>query len=344
MNAISTLILMLPFLLAILLANVAEKERSVRVLTFIYLVFLNGLIAAVGLLSVAGAGLFGNDEFANSLQGQNPGVDMAQLRAARLDLAGLILLGASLLAMLALLPPVRRVAARILPMHAENVVHATALSMTATVFGLNFFQMVALSPLLFAATTTEGGVRQLQELGSATYLDVLVFPLLTLSIAAVIGVGLYVRRTQEETLTRLGLAPLTLRQLALAVGVTVVLLGLAILTERLWQAIDPQSLQQVGGVSEALLGNLTGLGGAVAIGAAAGIGEEAFFRGAYQQRMGVVLASLLFASFHVQYGVTPATLLVLVIALVLGVLRQRTSLSVVMVVHFLYNFVSVLLS
>ena len=56
-----------------------------------------------------------------------------------------------------------------------------------------------------------------------------------------------------------------------------------------------------------------------------------------------LLMALLFASFHVQYGLSPATLLVFVIGIILGVLRQRTSLSVCMLVHFLYNATLVLL-
>jgi hypothetical protein len=108
--------------------------------------------------------------------------------------------------------------------------------------------------------------------------------------------------------------------------------------------LDPQGLERVGSLSKALLGNFSGFSGALAIGTAAAIGEETFFRGAYQPRMGIVITSLLFASFHVQYGITPATLLILAMSLILGVLRARTSLSVCVLVHFLYNFTTVLLA
>lgn len=344
MNAIATFMAMLPFLLAILLANLAEKDRSIRILALLYLVFLNGMIAVIGLLSLAAAGMLASEAFVGALQRQNPGMDVAQLRSTRWDVAGMVLVAASAVAMAALLPPVRRWAAQWLPIQADNAVHTTALSMTATAFGLNLFQMIALAPLLFATTATEEGVRRLQEQGGVSYLDVLVFPLLTLMLAALLGVGLYVRRNQEEALARLGLAPLSLPQLGIVVGCTGLMLALAVLTERAWEAVDPVGLRQVGGLSKALLGNFTGLVGAVAIGVSAAIGEEAFFRGAYQPRMGLVPTTLLFASFHVQYGITPATALVLVIGLILGILRQRTSLTVCILVHFLYNFVSVLLS
>jgi membrane protease YdiL (CAAX protease family) len=340
MNAVSTLLLMVPFLLPILLANIAQKESSIRVFNWIYLALLNGLLALIGLGSLVIAAALVNDAFANGLQEQNPLLDVVQLRAARLDVAGIVLLAGCLLSIVVLLPGVRRAVARVLPIDPASAVHTTGLSLTATAFGLNIFQMMALSPLVFAAVNSDRISQQLQQ----GYLDVLVFPLLTFVIAALLGVGVYVRRNQDQALQRLGLTLPTVPHLALVIGTTVSLLIAAIATERIWEMVDPTSLKQVGGLSQALLGNMTGLAGALAIGASAAIGEEMFFRGAYQPRMGIPITALLFASFHVQYGITPATLLVLAIGVVLGVLRQRTSLTVCILVHFLYNFVSVLIS
>jgi membrane protease YdiL (CAAX protease family) len=280
-----------------------------------------------------------NDTLLNQMAQQNPGLNVEQLRQARLDLAGILLILFAVIAIVVLLPKIRTMLAKVLPLHAGNAVHAVALSMTATAFGINLFQMAALSPLIFAAISSEQISEQLQQ----SYLDVLVFPLLTLVIAALLGVGLYIRRNQQQTLERLGLTAPTVRHIGIAAGTTVGLLALSLLTNVAWQAFDPQSLNEVGGVLKALTGNLTGIPGALAIGLSAAIGEEMFFRGAYQPRMGLPLAALLFASFHVQYGITPATLLVLAIGVVLGVLRQRTSLTVCIMVHFLFNFASVLL-
>lgn len=344
MNAVLTLLLMIPFLVPILLANLAEKDRNTRVFVFLYLGLLAGALIVVGLSSIATGAMLTNEAFLNALTQQTQGLDVAQLRNARLDQAGLVLTLAATLSLIALLPAVRRLAARVLPMQADNVVHATALSLTITTFGLNLFQMIALSPTLFALASTDEGVRQLQQVSGVSYLDILIFPLLTFTFAALLGVGLYVRRTQDETLQRLGLTMVTPRQLVLSVGVTAGLFVLSLLTEQVWRAVDPVGLRQVGGVSKALLGDMDNVLGALAIGISAAIGEEMFFRGAHQPRMGIPLATLLFASFHVQYGITPATLLVLVIGLVLAVLRLRTSLTVCILVHFLYNFVSVLLT
>ncbi|MCL5996730.1 MAG: CPBP family intramembrane metalloprotease [Chloroflexi bacterium] len=329
MNALLTLLVVSPFLLAILLANVAERSSSVRILNYIYLLLLNGVLMLLGLSSMM-VGMLraqgGLAEFANVLES----IDWTG--------AGATLFVGALVALILLIPAVRRGAARLFPINPDSIVHATALSMTATTIGGNLYQMSISSMLL-----TPEGLEQVQQAGGATYVDILVFPLLTLLIAALLGVGWLTRRDWPELVDRLGLTTPSLPQLGLAVGVTVLLLGLAVGTDNVWTMLDPTSHQQVGGVSSALLGNFTGVAGAFAIGITAAIGEEMFFRGAYQPRMGIPMTALLFASFHVQYFISPATLLVLVIGGVLGVLRQRTTLAVCILVHFLYNFTSVLL-
>jgi membrane protease YdiL (CAAX protease family) len=79
-----------------------------------------------------------------------------------------------------------------------------------------------------------------------------------------------------------------------------------------------------------------GLGGSILLGVSAGIGEELAVRGALQPRLGLWLTSLLFASLHVHYSwFGMATIAVL--GLLLGVIRNRTSTSVAILVHSLYD-------
>ena len=337
LNAILALLLVLPFLFIIYLANLGECSRNARLLVYLGLVLTNSFILVEGLVITTMAAL-PTGEGIGSLFGAQPATQA--WRAARLELAGPVLMVSGLLALGALLPAARRLVARVLPIQPDSLVHAAAVSLTATAIGLNLFQMLAFTPALFALVEDP----QLQQLVSPSYLDVLVFPLLTFTLAALLGVGLGVRRGQREILERLGVRRLTLPHLGLALAATGILVSLAILTEELWRMIDPQGLERVGSLSKALLGNFSGLSGALAIGVAAAIGEESFFRGAYQPRMGIPLTSLLFASFHVQYGITLATLLILIMSVVLGVLRARTSLSVCILVHFLYNFTTVLVA
>jgi membrane protease YdiL (CAAX protease family) len=329
MNAVLTLLMILPFILAVLLANLAQRNKNLSVLLYVYLLLLNGLLMFIGVSSL----LLSVARVQGNLADLGPALGNVDWLGA-----GAILLIGSIIALLLLLPPVRRVAARLLPMDASSVVHATALSMTATTIAGNLYQMKITAFLL-----TPEGLKQAQQGVAATYVDILIFPLLTLAVTALLSVGWLTRRPWPEVVERLGLKMPTLPQLGLAVGVTVLLLGLSIGADRLWAALDPEGLKQVGGISSALLNNFTGLSGAFAIGITAAIGEESFFRGAYLPRMGLLLSALLFASFHVQYFVSIATLLIFVIGLVLGVLRQRTTLAVCILVHFLYNFTSVLL-
>jgi uncharacterized protein len=329
-NALLTVLAVSPFVMAVLLANMAEGRPNVRILHIVYLVLLNSILMLFGVSSVV-LGVLRARGALEQLSASLPNIDWAG--------GGLELLIGPALALVLLLPNSRRLAARVLAIDPKSIVHATALSMTATAISLNLFNMIISSYLL-----TPQGLQQAQQSGaSATYLDILIFPLLTLFITALFSVGWLTRRSWPDVVERLGLTVPTLPQLGLAIIAVVVLLGLSIGTDSLWAVVDPAGQKQVGGVSAALLGNFTGLSGAFAVGITAAIGEETFFRGAYLPRMGVLLSALLFASFHTQYFLSFATLLVFVIGLVLGVLRQRTNLTVCITVHFLYNFVSVLL-
>ena len=329
MNALLTLLVVFPFALAVLLGNVAERRPSLRPLLYTYLFLLNGLLLFVGLSSML-VGLLG------------PEAALAQMGATlqKVDwvASGVALAVGAALAWVALLPAARRLAARVLPIDAQSHVHATALSMTATVLGGNLYQMGLSSALLSPEAVAQAG-----DALAATYLDILVFPLLVLSVTALVAVGWLTRRSWPEVVERLGLTVPTLPQLGLAVLVTALMIGMSFATDQAWAVLDPVSHAGVGGVSSALLGNFNGVTGAFAIGITAAIGEELFFRGAYLPRMGLVMAALLFASFHVQYFISPATLLLFVFGLMFGALRQRTSLTIAILVHFLYNFTATLL-
>jgi membrane protease YdiL (CAAX protease family) len=112
----------------------------------------------------------------------------------------------------------------------------------------------------------------------------------------------------------------------------------------LWQAWDPETYELIGGISESLFGDFMTPLGALAVGIAAGVGEETLFRGALQPRLGILLTSLLFAISHVQYAFTPATLVILILGLCLGWVRRRWGLPAAILLHALYNIMNLLLS
>ena len=73
------------------------------------------------------------------------------------------------------------------------------------------------------------------------------------------------------------------------------------------------------------------------LGLAAGIGEELLFRGALLPAFGNLPAALLFASFHAQYALSPATLEILLLGLILGWLRRRAGTTGCIIAHSGYD-------
>ena len=74
---------------------------------------------------------------------------------------------------------------------------------------------------------------------------------------------------------------------------------------------------------------------------AAGVSEEVLFRGALQPRFGILLSSLLWASFHLQYTChgfpSVANLYILTLGLIFGALRNRGGLLAAVVAHVTYD-------
>ena len=107
---------------------------------------------------------------------------------------------------------------------------------------------------------------------------------------------------------------------------------------------SPDEALQVSGLNETLLGNFDTVGEWLLLAAAAGLSEELLFRGALQPIFGIVPTSLIFAVSHVQYGLSPATLTVFMLSVVLGIIRKRSNTTVAILVHGGYNFTLGLLS
>jgi membrane protease YdiL (CAAX protease family) len=152
---------------------------------------------------------------------------------------------------------------------------------------------------------------------------------------ALAGIGFGLTRGFRESLARLGLRPLTRRQIVLAVAVAalfqVIVGGL--------EYLESVLLPSVHALEDRFGYEFVGLPpwvGAVLTSLAAGIGEEVLFRGAIQPRLGIVLTSVLFGALHVQYQVPGMTVIVL-IGLGLGIVKERTSTSVVILTHVLYD-------
>src|SRR5262249_27221886 len=140
---------------------------------------------------------------------------------------------------------------------------------------------------------------------------------------ALAGVGWLIARDVPATLDRLGFRPLTRRHVAWAGVVAVVLVIAAGVLDRAEAWLLPQIYAREGRCA-LKFANVSPWIGAPLVAVAAGVGEEAVFRGALQPRFGVALTALLFAAVHVQYEI-PGIIMIFVIGVVLGVLRERTS-------------------
>jgi uncharacterized protein len=246
--------------------------------------------------------------------------------------AGLSLAGMGLWGMVVSLPPVRRRLAQLLPLNADSSVHALALALAGYLVGNTIFSL------------TQGGLEELAETAvPASITEILLTQTLFASIA-LLGVGWYTRRSTTETRRRLGLERPTRHQLQVGLGWIVALVVLQSIAGLIWTLLDSSQAELLEGISSELLGDIDTLAEWLLLAAATGIGEELLFRGALQPVLGIPLTSFLFASAHIQYGITPITVVVFMIGVILGLIRRQYNTSTAIFVHAGYNFVLGLLS
>jgi membrane protease YdiL (CAAX protease family) len=129
------------------------------------------------------------------------------------------------------------------------------------------------------------------------------------------------------------LTPLTV---LIAIGTTIVLVGVAIGGEKLTERLSPTIAANVDRINAQALTNIGGLGAAAVAAIVLGMSEELIFRGAIQPRYGVFLTALAFAGLHTQYGFGLAPLTVFAVGLVLGIERRYTNTSASILSHVLF--------
>ncbi|CAA9469004.1 MAG: hypothetical protein AVDCRST_MAG12-600, partial [uncultured Rubrobacteraceae bacterium] len=198
------------------------------------------------------------------------------------------------------------------------------------------------------------GFDQLEEIGAFSLgtggrlpVGLLLASQLPFVVVAVLGVGAGIRRGLRPTLARLGYGPLGLAQLGVVAAFVAGAFAVSLGADALFREVQPGLYREVGEISGTLFDPRgMGVGAAVLfallIGVGAGLGEETLFRGAVQPVLGILPASVLFASMHVQYG--PSLLLgyIFVLSIGLGYLRRRFNTTASFLAHAGYNFVSVM--
>lgn len=218
----------------------------------------------------------------------------------------------------------------------ENTLHTIAVQLALWAIGGNLGSIL-LTRTVAAETLTENmdslSLMTIWEQGA-----IFVF-------VAILGVGFGLRRGWGETRERLGLGGLSWLQLLI---LPVFIIGLVLLQfaiSALWWMTDPESLQRINELSGMLFGDSTmSIAGALTIGFSAGIGEELLMRGAVQPRFGIVTTTLLFTVLHTQYELSFATLIVLLLSIVLGLVRRYFNTTACILIHAGYNTLLVLIS
>lgn len=336
------LLILLPFLVPVIVANYSERRRlssyatgdehTDRSLDLVLRYAPHALLILInlGLLGFVGIALL--NQLATMLMPQEMAQMGQQVFSGNWWAVALISLITALLAFLPLIPAVRRWLAGFLPIDPDSLVHMTALCFAIYQIGISLGQMALI-----------GSLENLTKVElSLTIADVL-FSGVPLVLFALVGVGLLIRRDGSHSWSRLGLKWPTWKQLLIAVGITALLLAFDYGVNLLWERIDPVGYDLLDRVTENIFGNLMTVGGALVLGLSAGISEELLFRGAVQPRLGLLVATFLFAIGHLQYGLTIATLEVFIIGLVLGLVRNWTHTTICILIHAAYNATGVLL-
>ena len=334
-----------------LLAQWGRKNRGAEISLVVIVLFISFLVAASG-LGVAIVARSG------ALPPSFP-VSLSASGAA-------ILVAAGIIGIVLCVPPLRKITSRRTPVQeygAASGGSATAhdssggrssrgfwsdpviffalwLSVLVLAQNLATLLIFALSPEAFESTFSAAGRLSLVTIIASQ---------LPFVVVAVLGVGFGYRRNLRETLARLGYGPITLRQLGVVVLVIVGTLILSIAFDALFAALQPELYGRVGEVSEGLVSTegfspLMAILFGLLIGLGAATGEETLFRGALQPAIGIPLASVLWASLHVQYGLSVLLVYIFVISIGWGILRNRINTTATFLVHAGYNFSLVILS
>ncbi len=302
--------LVLPFvavLALILLAQIGEQKAWARWTTYILLLLSGLVVLFAGVVALMTPDLL-------TAKGE---IDNVGGLGWTLLLTGLVIT-APVVAGMALTVQGKDVTLRGIPW--THPVQLTAWTLLAGFIGSNF------------ATTT---ITPLTSLEIDEPLPLLIVQNSGFALAAVLGVGLGLRRDRAQTARRLGLTRPRIHDLLLGFGMALVMLmttGIAGALVALVFGMETDA----SGLNQQLLQQLPGVGGVVIMGLATGIGEELLFRGALQPIAGLWLTSLLFAFSHIQY-LNPSILVIFLLGVVLGYTRKKWGLNAAIWTHAMYN-------
>ncbi len=184
------------------------------------------------------------------------------------------------------------------------------------------------------------GVAEDTEVNAA----VLLMNFIPMVIIPLLGVGIFIRRSGPEVLERLGLESPSMTSVGVGVAAAIALIFVVFALTIAWLiVVGEETFEQQNEASDAITQSINTIWLALGVAVTAAIGEEIAFRGALQPIFGLWWTAIIFTATHIQYTLTPAALIIFVVAIGLGWLRRRFDLYAAIAAHFVYNFIPLLL-
>lgn len=216
----------------------------------------------------------------------------------------------------------------------DSMVHWVAMCLMVYLVGIQFLNFILGGGLEGVAEALSDGISVLDLVVNSALL--IVVPLL--------GVGWGLRRSGKQVLQRLGLKMPGLEEIGVSFAATFGLFIFLMIVTAVWVGlVSEDTFREETQASDALASGVDTVWMAFLIAFSAAVSEEIAFRGALQPVFGLWPTAIVFALTHSQYTLTPASLIILGVALVFGWLRARYDTTTAMLTHFLYNFFQLLL-
>jgi uncharacterized protein len=232
---------------------------------------------------------------------------------------------------LPLLRPIRKVLARVTPLDPDSAVDMTGLCMVLGLLG--FFVGTSLAPM----------ADEPPELIPSVGIAELLVQAAAFVAVAYIAVGFPYWRDLSSATERLGIVAPDARTIGIAIAATFASFVVAAIAGLISQQFEPGLSESLDEAVDQITAQVQNPIGAIVLGASAGIGEEAVFRGALQPRLGIIIPSLLFMMLHgPQYGFNLALLGLFGVSIILGLVRKHVNTTAAMITHALFNAVQVL--
>ena len=239
---------------------------------------------------------------------------------------GLVLILTSAWGIAACLSPFRRLLSRVTALDPGSAVHTLALVSIGYLVGQG------------ALALSQGGLAGLAQSVQPASIALLVVSELIFAVMALLGVGFLVRRRGRVLSQRLGLEMPQPLHWFIGLGCIGVLVVVQIIVGLAWMLLNPEQAELLESINTLLLAEFDTLWEWLILAVVAGVGEELLFRGALQPVFGLVATAVVFALVHVQYGLTPFTLFIVLLAIILGLIRRYYSTTIAIFVHVGYDF------